>query len=116
MGREAVGVRGIRLRPGDYCVGASRGPGGTLLTVTENGYGKRTDIQEYLRGSEDSGPQRRGGLGMKNYRVTEKTGRWRISRSSTRRTMLLIISTTAHIIRMARGQHRALSEARRASV
>ncbi|MDD4716300.1 MAG: DNA gyrase subunit A, partial [Oscillospiraceae bacterium] len=53
MGRDAVGVRGIRLREGDYAVGGARArPNGALLTVTENGYGKRTLIGEYLRGSE----------------------------------------------------------------
>jgi len=75
MGRTAMGVRGIRLREGDYCVGAARTrPGGALLTVTENGYGKRTPIEEYLRGGAETGPQRRGGMGLKNYQVTEKTG------------------------------------------
>ncbi len=74
MGRTAVGVRGIRLRDGDYCVGAARARiGGKLLTITENGYGKRTEIEEYLRGN-DGTPQKRGGMGLKNYNCTEKTG------------------------------------------
>ena len=74
MGRSAMGVRGIRLREGDYCVGAARArKGGKLLTVTENGYGKRTEIEEYLRGG-DGTPQKRGGMGLKNYNCTEKTG------------------------------------------
>lgn len=74
MGRTAVGVRGIRLREGDYCVGAARARvGGKLLTITENGYGKRTEIEEYLRGN-DGTPQKRGGMGLKNYNCTEKTG------------------------------------------
>ncbi len=76
MGREAVGVRGIRLREGDFVVGtvnASAVEGGMLLSITENGYGKRTPIDEYVRGS-DGTPQRRGGMGVKNYNVTEKTG------------------------------------------
>ncbi len=74
MGREAMGVRGIRLRASDYVVGAaSAGSGPALLSVTENGYGKRTAIEEYVRGS-DGTPQRRGGLGIKNYNCTEKTG------------------------------------------
>ena len=48
MGREAVGVRGIRLREGDYVVGAARARAGkTVLTITENGYGKRTPVEEY---------------------------------------------------------------------
>ena len=72
MGRDAVGVRGIRLREGDYVVGAARAhEGKTLLAVTENGYGKRTAVEEYLRGDE---PQSRGGKGLKGYQVTDKTG------------------------------------------
>ena len=75
MGREATGVRGIKLREGDWAVGAGRaGAGSALLSVTENGYGKRTAIDEYLRGGEDASPQRRGGMGVKNYNCTEKTG------------------------------------------
>ena len=68
MGREAVGVRGIKLREGDYVVGAARATAGkTVLTITENGYGKRTPVEEYR-------VTNRGGLGIKNYAVTEKTG------------------------------------------
>ena len=76
MGREAAGVRGIKLREGDYVVGAGRAGGGTeLLSVTENGYGKRTPLDEYLRGGGDERqPQSRGGMGLKNYNCTEKTG------------------------------------------
>jgi DNA gyrase subunit A len=75
MGRDAAGVRGIRLREGDYVSGAARArPSGALLTVTENGYGKRTAIEEYLRG-ENGEPQHRGGYGLKNYNLTEKTGK-----------------------------------------
>ncbi len=74
MGREAVGVRGIRLRDGDFVVGAvNASQGGMLLTITENGYGKRTPIEEYVRGA-DGTPQRRGGMGLKNHNVTQKTG------------------------------------------
>ena len=48
MGRQAVGVRGIRLRDGDYVVGAGSSEGGSaVLTVTEKGYGKRTPVSEY---------------------------------------------------------------------
>ncbi len=68
MGRDAVGVRGIKLREGDYVVGAARATAGkTVLTITENGYGKRTPVEEYRITN-------RGGLGIKNYAVTEKTG------------------------------------------
>ena len=69
MGREAVGVRGIRLREGDYVVGAARAiPGKGVLTITEKGYGKRTPVEEYRITN-------RGGIGIKNYMVTEKTGK-----------------------------------------
>ena len=72
MGRMATGVRGIRLGTDDAVVGAAVAETGkTLLTVTENGYGKRTPVESYLRGDE---VQSRGGKGMKNYRLTEKTG------------------------------------------
>ena len=77
MGREAAGVRGIRLDSDDYVVGAElMEEGKQLLTVTENGYGKRTELTEYLRLAEDGTrqPQNRGGKGLKNYNLTEKTG------------------------------------------
>ena len=68
MGRVAVGVRGIRLREGDYVIGAARADEGkTVLSITENSYGKRTPIEEYRVTG-------RGGLGVKNYMVTDKTG------------------------------------------
>ena len=77
MGREAAGVRGIMLTAEDYVVGAEKAEEGkTLLTVTERGYGKRTELSEYLRGSADGEktPQSRGGKGLKNYNITAKTG------------------------------------------
>ena len=68
MGRTAVGVRGIRLREGDYVIGAARADAGkTVLSITEKGYGKRTPIEEYRITN-------RGGLGIRNYMVTDKTG------------------------------------------
>lgn len=68
MGRTAVGVRGIRLREGDYVVGAAKAePGKTVLSITERGFGKRTPVEEYRITA-------RGGLGIRNYMVTEKTG------------------------------------------
>ena len=77
MGRDAAGVRGIQLTGDDYVIGAEKAEEGTtLLTVTENGYGKRTELTEYLR----TGPngekvaQSRGGKGLKNYNITSKTG------------------------------------------
>ena len=76
MGREAAGVRGIMLTGEDYVVGAEKAEEGkTLLTVTERGYGKRTELTEYLRGVEgEKTPQSRGGKGLKNYNITPKTG------------------------------------------
>ena len=78
MGRDAYGVRGIQLAEDDYVVGAEKAEAGkTLLTVTEKGFGKRTELSEYLR----TGPngekvaQSRGGKGLKNYNLTPKTGR-----------------------------------------
>ena len=77
MGRDAAGVRGISLSDGDFVVGAEKAEERkTLLTVTVNGYGKRTELSEYLR----TGPngekcaQSRGGKGLKNYNITSKTG------------------------------------------
>ena len=77
MGRDAAGVRGISLNEGDFVVGAEKvEEGKTLLTVTENGYGKRTALPEYLRTGPDGEkiPQSRGGKGLKNYNITTKTG------------------------------------------
>ena len=77
MGRDAAGVRGISLGEGDYVVGAEKAEEGkTLLTVTVNGYGKRTELNEYLRTGPDGEkiPQGRGGKGLKNYNITGKTG------------------------------------------
>ena len=78
MGRDAAGVRGIMLTGDDFVIGAQVAQEGTtLLTVTENGYGKRTELTEYLR----TGPngekvaQSRGGKGLKNYNITAKTGK-----------------------------------------
>ena len=69
MGRTASGVRGIKLRPGDYVVGADcASPGGTVLSVTENGFGKRSFVSDYRLTA-------RGGIGVRNYAVTEKSGK-----------------------------------------
>ena len=77
MGRDAMGVKGITLTGEDRVIGAQKAAEGkTLLTVTERGYGKRTELSEYLR----TGPngekiaQGRGGKGLKNYNITAKTG------------------------------------------
>ena len=68
MGRAAVGVLGIKLREGDYVVGAARAkPGKAVLTITEKGYGKRTAVEEYRI-------TKRNAYGIRNYMLTEKTG------------------------------------------
>ena len=77
MGRDAAGVRGILLSGEDYVVGAEKAEEGkTLLTITVNGFGKRTELIEYLRTGPDGEkiPQGRGGKGLKNYNITPKTG------------------------------------------
>ena len=77
MGRDAAGVRGIMLTGDDFVVGAEKAEEGkTLLTVTVNGYGKRTELSEYLRtgANGEKCAQSRGGKGLKNYNITPKTG------------------------------------------
>ncbi|MEG2455840.1 MAG: DNA gyrase C-terminal beta-propeller domain-containing protein, partial [Oscillospiraceae bacterium] len=101
MGRDACGVRGIRLKKDDYVIGAARThEGGTLLAVTENGYGKRTPLSEYIRGSGDE-PQSRGGSGMKGYQITEKTGKLAGIKVVDEDDDILMISDDGIIIRMA---------------
>ncbi len=69
MGRTAYGVKGITLREGDEVVAMEVvRPGSTLLTVTEHGYGKRTELDEYR-------VQSRGGVGIINIQTTERNGR-----------------------------------------
>ena len=99
MGRDAYGVRGIKLRDGDYVVGAARAKRNhQVLMVTENGYGKRTDMDEYIRAD---GPQNRGGYGLKGYNVTEKTGPVAGVKVVSDDDDLLIINDAGVIIRMA---------------
>ena len=100
MGRTAVGVRGIKLREGDYVIGAVRAHlGKTLLTITENGYGKRTPIEEYIRSGGE--PQHRGGFGLKGYQITEKTGKAAGIKTVNEDDDIMIISDDGTIIRMA---------------
>lgn len=103
MGRDAVGVRGIRLREGDFVVGASLAAEGTaLLSISENGYGKRTDVGEYS-------VQNRGGMGLKNYNITEKTGKIADVAVVSGDEDLLVISDDGTIIRMDVGSISLLS-------
>jgi len=69
MGRTAAGVRGITLRAGDEVVAMTEvRPGGALMTVCENGYGKRTELGEYR-------VQSRGGVGIINIQSSERNGK-----------------------------------------
>ena len=77
MGRDAMGVKGLTLVGSDYVIGAEKAEEGkTLLTITEHGFGKRTELIEYLRTGPDGEKQAqsRGGKGLKNYNITAKTG------------------------------------------
>lgn len=103
MGRDAAGVKGITLAPGDYVVGAEKAEEGKcLLTVTANGFGKRTDLGEYLRLSEDGKrqPQSRGGKGLKNYSITPKTGLVTACRVVDEEDDVMLIESGGVIIRM----------------
>ena len=103
MGRDAVGVKGITLTDDDYVIGAEKvEEGKTLLTVTEHGFGKRTELIEYLRtgpGGEKI-PQSRGGKGLKNYNITEKTGRIAGCRVVGKNDDVMLIENGGVIIRI----------------
>jgi DNA gyrase subunit A len=100
MGRTAAGVRGIRLRKGDECVGVCRwGSGRYLLSVSENGYGKRTPLRAYLRGGEAA--QSRGGLGMRNFKLSEKTGKIAAAKVVNGDEDLLLVSDDGTMIRIS---------------
>ena len=100
MGRTAMGVRGIKLRAGDYVIGGALAKLGTmLLAITENGYGKRTPIEEYIRSSGEL--QHRGGFGLRGYQITEKTGKAAGVKVVREDDDILIISDDGTIIRMA---------------
>ena len=103
MGRDAAGVRGISLSADDYVVGAEKAEEGkTLLTVTVNGFGKRTELAEYLR----TGPngekvaQSRGGKGLKNYNITSKTGDVAACRVVSENDDVMLIENGGVIIRI----------------
>ena len=100
MGRTAMGVRGIKLRAGDYVIGGALAKlGSMLLAITENGYGKRTPIEEYIRSGGE--PQHRGGFGLRGYQITEKTGKAAGVKVVQEDDDILIISDDGTIIRMA---------------
>ena len=94
MGRVAQGVKGITLEDDDYVVGmATSMPDSTLLVVTENGFGKRTELDEYK-------VQSRGGKGILTYRVTERTGKVAGIRLVHESDEIMLISSDGTVIRM----------------
>jgi len=98
MGRPAYGVRGISLIKNDYVVGTvvtpkEHAPGAyRILSVTENGFGKRTDVEEYRL-------QSRGGKGVKNLSVTDRVGRVNSIQLVDETSELMVISQFGKIIR-----------------
>jgi DNA gyrase subunit A len=102
MGRAAVGVRGIDLDEGDAVVGMEiLHPQGSLLTVTENGFGKRTAIGEYRL-------QSRGGKGVITLKVTEKTGSIVSVTQVSETDEVMLVTDTGKIIRLAVGELRVI--------
>jgi DNA gyrase subunit A len=105
MGRTAYGVRGIQLREGDEVVGLEVvKPGGTLLTVTQKGYAKRTQLDEYR-------VQSRGGLGLKNLEITEKNGLVVGIAQAQEIEELLVITQQGKILRTPASEVRTIGRA-----
>ena len=106
MGRTAAGVRAIRLKDGDEVVAAVRATDedAAVLTVTENGYGKRTRVGEYS-------VQGRGGQGLKTYQITQKTGEIVGAKKVTGEEDILLVSDDGTIIRMEAGSISLLGRA-----
>ncbi len=105
MGRTAYGVRGITLRGDDYVVAMEVvKPGGTLLTVTERGFGKRTEIEEYR-------VQSRGGVGIINIATTTKNGLVVGVAYVHAGDELLVITQQGMILRMLTDDVRAIGRA-----
>jgi len=116
MGRSAAGIRGIRLKKGDEVIGADvirvskpielgkqkEKIKNYLLVVSENGYGKRTDLDEYRL-------QGRGGTGIKTVQMTPKTGKLVASRVLTDEEDLIVISQRGQVIRTEISQISKLS-------
>jgi DNA gyrase subunit A len=95
IGRTGQGVKGITLEKGDYVVDMVivADPKGSLLTIGESGYGKRTELTEYR-------VQGRAGKGLINVKVTEKTGRVVGVKPVTDDDELMLITSTGTMLRM----------------
>ena len=105
MGRTAYGVRGIQLRAGDEVVAMEVvKPGGTLLTVTEKGYAKKTELDEYR-------VQGRGGYGLKNLEVTDKNGHVVGIAQVHANEELLVITEQGKILRTPAAEIRTIGRA-----
>lgn len=105
MGRTAYGVRGITLRDDDYVVAMEAvRPGGTLLSVTEHGYGKRTEIEEYR-------VQTRGGVGVINIAESERNGEVVGVVYVQESDEILMITQQGMILRMPTNDVRAIGRA-----
>ena len=106
MGRTAAGVRAIKLREGDEVVAAVRASdeNAAVLTVTENGYGKRTLLGEY-------GLRNRGCMGLMTYRITDKTGEIVGAKKINGDEDVLLVSDDGTIIRMEAGSISLLGRA-----
>ena len=105
MGRTAYGVRGIALRDDDYVVAMEVvSAGGTLLTVTERGYGKRTEIEEYR-------VQSRGGVGIINIWTSNRNGQVVAVAYVQEGDELLVITQQGMILRMQTNDVRAIGRA-----
>ena len=97
MGRTAQGVIGIKLGDGDKVIGMEsiiEGANATLLAITEHGFGKRTDLDEYR-------VQNRGGRGVITYKVTQKTGKLVGIRVTDDSNDIMMITDTGTIIRIS---------------
>jgi DNA gyrase subunit A len=105
MGRTAYGVRGISLREGDEVVAMEiLSPGGTIVSVTELGYGKRTDLEEYRL-------QSRGGVGIINIQTSERNGKVVGVAQVTDDDELMLITQQGKILRMASKDIRSIGRA-----
>ena len=105
MGRTAFGVRGIALRDGDTAVAMEvLRPGGTILSVTERGYGKRTALNEYRS-------QTRGGIGIRNIQTGNRNGAVVGVVQVTDDDELMLITQQGKVLRMAARDMRTVGRA-----